>query len=155
LNVILNVSDEDSMHPLPDVNFIQKVANICFKKCTNDLPIELGITNVSSETITEINHQYRQRNKATNVLTFVFDEPIDNHHYLGDVLCCGAVIEREAKEAQVDPLAHWAHMIIHSCLHILGYTHDDDKNERLMQAEEVSLLKLLGIKNPYLGQPPQ
>ena len=151
MNAILNISDEDYEHPLPQKDYLQKVVDACFENHISEHLIELGVTNVTTAVITEVNFQYRKKNKATNVLSFIIDEPVDDHHYLGDVLCCGAVIEDEAREAKLDLLAHWTHMIIHSCLHLQGHTHDDDATEATMQAREVALLKHFGIQNPYTG----
>ncbi|OAI49105.1 rRNA maturation RNase YbeY [Gammaproteobacteria bacterium SCGC AG-212-F23] len=106
---------------------------------------ELTIRIVDIKEITELNTTYRKKNKPTNVLSFPFDVP----PLLGDIVICSEIVNQEAKAAHKEPAAHWAHMVIHGVLHLLGYDHENDIDAEKMEAEEVAILKTLGFKNPY------
>lgn len=105
---------------------------------------------VDADESRSLNHQYRNKNYATNVLSFPFEAPefIEDDH-LGDLVICVPVVEREAKEQGKSFSAHWAHMVIHGMLHLLGYGHEDDAEAVEMESQEIKLLKQLGIINPY------
>ena len=98
----------------------------------------------------QLNDQYRQKNAATNVLSFPFEAPefIEDDH-LGDLVICVPVVNREANEQGKPGQSHWAHMVVHGMLHLLGYDHINDKDAELMENTEISILKQLGINNPY------
>ncbi|MEW6992479.1 rRNA maturation RNase YbeY [Colwelliaceae bacterium 6441] len=113
-------------------------------------PFELTIRIVSSEESQSLNHQYRDKNKATNVLSFPFEVPEGIElDLLGDLVICADVVELEAQQQQKQTLHHWAHMVIHGCLHLLGYDHINDDEANEMEALEVKLLATLAISDPY------
>ena len=115
---------------------------------------ELTIRIVDKHEITELNATYRQKNKPTNVLSFPFDMPKeceDELPVLGDIVICAEVIEEEAKAQQKTLEAHWAHMVVHGTLHLLGYDHEQDAEAEIMEAEEIHWLAELGFNNPYLN----
>jgi probable rRNA maturation factor len=99
----------------------------------------------------ELNHTYRHKDYATNVLSFPADVPDDllDIPLLGDLVICVAVVEREAAEQGKALEAHWAHLVIHGCLHLLGYDHIDDDEAEEMEALERELLAELGHPDPY------
>ncbi|AZL72170.1 MULTISPECIES: rRNA maturation RNase YbeY [Pseudomonas] len=99
----------------------------------------------------ELNHTYRHKDYATNVLSFPADVPDDllDIPLLGDLVICVAVVEREAQEQGKSLEAHWAHLVIHGCLHLLGYDHIDDDEAEEMEALERELLAELGHPDPY------
>jgi probable rRNA maturation factor len=97
-----------------------------------------------------LNAQYRHKNYATNVLSFPSDLPESYEPpLLGDIVICAAVVAREAQEQNKALLAHWAHMVVHSCLHLMGFDHIDDADADVMEAKEVAVLHALGFANPY------
>jgi probable rRNA maturation factor len=99
----------------------------------------------------ELNHTWRHKDYATNVLSFpanVPDELLDIP-LLGDLVICVPVVAREAAEQGKSPDAHWAHLVIHGCLHLLGYDHIDDEEADEMEALERELLAELGYPDPY------
>ena len=111
---------------------------------------EVSIGIVDEQNSAALNKQYREKNYATNVLSFPSDLPEDfNPPLLGDLALCAAVIEREAHEQRKPTLAHWAHMVIHGCLHLVGFDHIDDADAEQMEAREVAILHTLGFSNPY------
>lgn len=115
---------------------------------------ELTIRIVDKEEITQLNSTYRHKNKPTNVLSFPFDMPeeCDEIPLLGDIVICADVIKEEA-QTQNKPLdAHWAHMVVHGTLHLLGYDHEKNSDAEIMEAEEITILNTLGFANPYQEQ---
>ncbi|WP_313453720.1 rRNA maturation RNase YbeY [Stutzerimonas nitrititolerans] len=112
---------------------------------------ELTIRLVDEAEGRELNHTWRQKDYATNVLSFPADVPDEllDIPLLGDLVVCVPVVAREAAE-QGKPLeAHWAHLVIHGCLHLLGYDHIDDAEADEMEALERQLLAELGHPDPY------
>ncbi len=112
--------------------------------------VEMTIRITDKHEIQYLNHEYRQKNKPTNVLAF----PLEQHEdlpipLLGDLVVCAEVIEEEAKEQNKDMIAHWAHIIIHGTLHLLGYDHIEDKEAEEMESLETTLMQQLGYNNPY------
>lgn len=120
--------------------------------CTE--PTELVLRVVDEHESGMLNMRYRQRPGATNVLSFPFDPlphavQAQQPRHLGDIVICAAVVAREAKQ-QGKPLpSHWAHMVVHGVLHLLGYDHMDANDARLMEAHETRLLTGLGFEAPY------
>jgi probable rRNA maturation factor len=107
---------------------------------------ELTLRFVSEAEGRELNHQYRGKDYATNVLTFDYArEPV----LMADIVICSAVIEHEAQEQNKILLAHYAHMTIHGVLHARGHDHVRAKDAKLMEALEVQLLQQLGFDDPY------
>ena len=92
----------------------------------------------------ELNHAYRGRDYATNVLTFVYDDAGS-----GDVAICAPVVEREALEQHKDLMAHYAHMVIHAVLHLQGFDHETDEDAKRMEALETRLMVRLRYPDPY------
>jgi len=113
---------------------------------------ELTLRLVESAEISALNHTYRQKEGPTNVLAFPSDLPehIDlDCSFLGDVIVCPEVLEKEAQEQERPLDAHWAHIVIHGVLHLLGYDHYEDADTANMQGMEIRLLAGLGFPNPY------
>ena len=94
----------------------------------------------------DLNRQYRGRDYATNVLTFVYD---DVAPLTGDLVLCVPVVRREAQEQGKSFRAHCAHLVIHGMLHLQGFDHERDADARRMEAREVRLLTRLGYADPY------
>ncbi|MDD2055264.1 rRNA maturation RNase YbeY [Pseudomonas putida] len=112
---------------------------------------ELTIRLVDEPEGRELNRTWRQKDYATNVLSFPADVPDEllDIPLLGDLVICVPVVEREAAEQGKALEAHWAHLVIHGCLHLLGYDHIDDEEADEMEALERTLLAELGHPDPY------
>lgn len=97
-----------------------------------------------------LNSTYRQKDKPTNVLSFPFEVPegvpLD---ILGDLVICADVVAEEAAEQGKQAKDHWAHMVIHGCLHLLGFDHINDNEAEEMEALERQILAGLNIADPY------
>lgn len=108
---------------------------------------ELSLSIVGLAEARRLNARWRGRNYATNVLSF--PAPVAGHGILGDVVICADVVRREARE-QGKPLdAHWAHLVIHGALHLIGYDHVRDDDARRMEARERRVLRAFGYPDPY------
>lgn len=108
---------------------------------------ELSIRIVSPAESRRLNARYRQKNHPTNVLSFPAPPPLSSP--LGDLVICPQVLRAEAR-AQHKPLrAHWAHLIVHGALHLIGYDHERPADARRMERREIAVLRRLGFPNPY------
>lgn len=94
----------------------------------------------------QLNHDYRGKDYATNVLTFVYD---DTDPLSGDIVFCAPVVEREAAEQKKPALAHYAHLTVHGVLHLQGYDHENEADAVRMEALETALMVKLGYPAPY------
>ncbi len=111
---------------------------------------ELTLRIVDEAEMTALNRQYRGKEGATNVLSFPCEAiPGVDADLLGDIVICAPVVASEAV-AQDKPLdAHWAHIVVHGVLHLLGYDHQQDGEAHRMEVRETELLASLGYANPY------
>ena len=113
-------------------------------------PAEITVRIVGAEAAQALNRDYRQKDYATNVLTFDYEqEPV----VLADLVLCADVVAREAGEQQIDLAAHYAHLLVHGTLHAQGYDHEDEADAAVMEARESSLLLKLGFADPYRQRP--
>ena len=112
---------------------------------------EILIRIVDTQEISDLNQQYRHKTGPTNILSFPFEVPegIDGLDLLGDLVVCAEVLEHEAKAQNKKLKDHWAHIIIHGILHLIGYDHINDADAIEMEAKEINLLQQLTIDNPY------
>ena len=112
---------------------------------------ELTIRLVDEAEGRELNRTWRHKDYATNVLSFPADIPdgILDIPLLGDLVICAPVVAREAAEQGKPLTAHWAHLVIHGCLHLLGYDHIEDAEAHEMETLERELLAELGHPDPY------
>ena len=111
---------------------------------------ELTIRIVDEAESQELNSEYRGKDKPTNVLSFPFEAPAHVPiPLLGDLIVCKQVVEREAIEQGKTLTAHWAHMIVHGCLHLLGYDHIEDEEAEEMEGIERVVMADLGFEDPY------
>ena len=117
---------------------------------------ELTIRLVDAEEGQELNRTWRHKDYATNVLSFPADIPdgLLDIPLLGDLVICVPVVEREAREQGKDLAAHWAHLVIHGCLHLLGYDHIEEDEALEMEDLERQLLAELGHPDPYADDEP-
>ena len=116
---------------------------------------EVSIRVVDEEEGRELNKQYRDKDSATNVLSFPADDativnlPPDLPQLLDDIVICGPVVEREASDQHKAIESHWAHLLVHGTLHLLGHDHEKDVDAEAMEAIETRILAKRGVANPY------
>ena len=108
---------------------------------------QVNIIFVGTQRMTTLNRQFLNKNKPTNVLTFIFKEyKILN----GDIILCPEIINKEAKKFGFSNDSRWAHMIVHSMLHLQGYDHHNKENQTNMEKMEIKLLSNMKYNNPYV-----
>ncbi len=111
---------------------------------------EITIRIVDESESQQLNLAYRGKDTPTNVLSFPFEAPVGIEvDLLGDLVVCAPVVEREAQQQNKPILHHWAHMIVHGTLHLLGHDHIKDEEAVQMESLEVELLSQLSIDDPY------
>ncbi|MFZ4503876.1 MAG: rRNA maturation RNase YbeY [Methylovulum sp.] len=113
---------------------------------------EVLIRIVDEQESSTLNEQYRHKQGPTNILSFPFEAPaIPDFHsdMLGDLVICSPVLAQEAHTQNKPITAHWAHIVIHGVLHLLGYDHLEDDDAKLMEQKEITLLATLNFENPY------
>lgn len=128
--------------------------NLWVAACINDdKDTEVSLRIVDNAEMIELNTQYRQNNKTTNVLSFPADFPEElNIPLLGDIVICATVVTDEAIEQGKSLDAHWAHMVIHGMLHLMGYDHIDDSEATEMETLETTILLALNYPAPYTAE---
>lgn len=133
----------------PDQQQIQLWVDTALDDYERDAEIVVRI--VDEQESAELNEQYRHKSGPTNILSFPADLPEGIElDLLGDLVICAPVVEKEAREQGKALSHHWAHIIVHGVLHLLGYDHIDDDEAELMENKEIAILHKLHINNPYI-----
>jgi probable rRNA maturation factor len=115
---------------------------------------EIGVSVVGPAESRRLNAQFRGKDKPTNVLSFpVAELPLPGARAeprpLGDLVICPQVLRTEAREQKKSLRAHWAHLVVHGSLHLIGYDHERDSDADRMERREIAVLRRLGFPNPY------
>ncbi|HJN52729.1 MAG: rRNA maturation RNase YbeY [Pseudomonadales bacterium] len=138
----------DGIGSVPDDEEFERWADVALRAVKKDAALCIRIAD-DNET-TELNEKYRHGTGLTNVLSFpceILDEA--GVCLLGDIVICASVVRREAEEQHKMETAHWAHMVLHGILHLLGHDHQNSKDGQVMERMEVELLHQLGFADPY------
>jgi probable rRNA maturation factor len=115
-------------------------------RCALELPAELTVRVVGEDEGRALNRDFRQKDYATNVLTFDYQhEPV----VVADLVLAAPVVEREAQELGIPVADHFAHLLVHGALHAQGYDHEQDDEAAVMEARESELMLALGLHDPY------
>jgi probable rRNA maturation factor len=150
LELDLQIATENSLNLPSEAQFIQWVEKAVLP---SQQEAELTIRIVDEAESHELNHQYRGKDKPTNVLSFPFEAPEGLEiPLLGDLVICKQIVEKEAKEQGKTDQAHWAHMVVHGCLHLLGYDHIQDDEAEEMESLESEILQDMGFSDPYIEE---
>jgi probable rRNA maturation factor len=112
-------------------------------------PGEITIRVVDEAESAELNGKFRRKPHPTNVLSFPYEAEAPTAPVLGDLVICAEVVAREAGEQGKDPRAHWAHMVVHGVLHLLGHDHQEEAQAQVMESKEREILARLGFPDPY------
>ena len=153
LTIDVQVASDGDDNPDPDSirYWLQSALDGLIKK--EGHAVEVCVRIVDEAESQALNWQYRGKNKSTNVLSFPSQLPDDfPERHLGDIVVCRPVVEREAQEQGKELRAHWAHMIIHGALHLLGYDHVEDDDAVIMENLETRILTNLLFPPPYQPQ---
>ncbi|MGZ5006301.1 MAG: rRNA maturation RNase YbeY [Methylobacter sp.] len=133
----------------PDTQQIQLWIDTALADYDQDAEIVVRI--VGEQESAELNEQYRHKSGPTNILSFPAELPEGVElDLLGDLVICAPVLEKEALEQDKLLAHHWAHIVVHGVLHLLGYDHIDDDEAELMENKEIAILQQLHINNPYI-----
>lgn len=149
MSIVLDLQIACSDHDIPNHDQLLSWVNAALLPQHDDL--ELTIRLVDRQGSQALNHQYRGKDKPTNVLSFPFEVPEGIElNLLGDLVICADIVIEEAAQQQKSNQEHWAHMVIHGCLHLLDYDHIIDADAEIMEALEIDILAKLGFNNPYI-----
>src|SRR5260370_1314658 len=150
MNYHVDIQHESTITPpVSDAILTQWVnsALLPFKKSA-----ETTVRLVDPAEMMSLNHTYRQQPKVTNVLAFPASYPPEielAYPFIGDVIICPQVLQEESQSLHIPLDAHWAHIVIHGILHLLGYDHMTESDAAIMRPIEIKLLQELGFNNPY------
>ena len=134
---------------IPSRYFLQRWVNKALSKQVGTNAVNIRL--VSKKESAALNSTYRHKNGPTNILSFPFEPPPGvSSAFLGDLVICALLVNQQAKQQAKTPLTHWAHLVIHGCLHLIGYDHVHDKDATKMETLEIKLLEELGYENPYI-----
>ena len=136
---------------LPTAQQIEQWATAAVQPQSDE--VEMTVRIVDEAESHELNLNYRGKDRPTNVLSFPFECPDEVElPLLGDLVICRQVVEREAQEQDKPLMAHWAHMVVHGSLHLLGYDHIEDDEAEEMESLETQIMTGLGFVDPYLSE---
>jgi len=145
----LDIQHASNAENLPSTAQLQSWVDTALGHYHKNFELTIRIVDISESQA--LNLQYREKDKPTNVLSFPFEVPEGIElNLLGDLVICADIVKNEAQEQHKELHHHWAHMVIHGCLHLLGYDHIDDDEAIEMETLETRLLKELAISDPYL-----
>lgn len=153
--IAIDIQMASTVDSVPDEKAIQAWLDDVVGSAGDGTSREISVRIVDEEEGRALNNQYRQQDKATNVLSFPAvgaDEvglPPELSQALGDIVICGPVVEREAVEQNKEIASHWAHLLVHGALHLLGYDHETDEEADVMEKLETRILATRGIADPY------
>lgn len=136
---------------LPSEQDVQRWLDNAIQRFQADAEVTVRI--VDNEESQALNRDYRGKDKPTNVLSFPFEVPPGiEMNLLGDLVICRQVVENEAKEQEKPLEAHWAHMVVHGSLHLLGYDHIEEDEAEEMESLETEIMLAMGYTDPYLAE---
>ncbi len=148
LDLQIACDNEDNLPLLQDMQAWLEVATHGHRE---EAEITVRIVDIAESH--RLNLEYRGMDKPTNVLSFPFEAPPGIElPLLGDLVICKQVVEAEAKQQDKSLTAHWAHMLVHGSLHLLGYDHMNDQEATEMESLETKLMNQLGFPDPYLNE---
>ncbi len=149
IDVVVQVATEAEY--IPTESDLSRWVTVAIDEIESSASGELTVRMVNEEESADLNSRYRDNSYPTNVLSFPF-EASDNlpiEFPLGDLVICASVVEQEAMEQGKELEAHWAHMVIHGLLHLLGMDHIESAKAEIMEAHEIAILAKLGFPDPY------
>lgn len=155
MNATIDLANDSSGFWVPAQEQVERWAEQLFDYLGDDQAYSISLRLIDEQEGAALNAQYRHKDYATNVLSFPAAVPnsiVEQMDFvpLGDIIICPAVVSREATEQNKQESAHWAHLLLHGILHLLGYSHDDEADAARMEQLEIDTLQKLGLPNPYL-----
>lgn len=152
--VIVDVQVATDIRSVPTRDAIHAWVEATIVEVNPNQSCEVSVRIVDEEEGLALNHQYRHKDCATNVLSFAADESVavaiaEIPVSLGDVVICGPIVEKEASEQGKLIDDHWGHLLVHGVLHLLGYDHQQEAEALTMEAIETRILQKRGVRDPY------
>lgn len=150
VNIDLQIACADETG-LPALEQLESWAVAAVRPQQQDLDMTVRIVDEAESQ--QLNLTYRGKDRPTNVLSFPFESPAEVElPLLGDLVICRQVVEKEAAQQHKVLTAHWAHMVIHGSLHLLGYDHMTDDEAERMESLETEIMQSLGFEDPYISE---
>lgn len=147
---VQNATDDDSV---PAADIIETWVARALAAAAFEAAAEVSVRIVEADEIQALNSDYRDKDKPTNVLSFPAGEvaglPAEVPRLLGDIVVCADVVAAEAAEQGKVPADHWAHLLVHGTLHLLGFDHESEAEAAIMEALETRILRHHGRPDPY------
>ena len=151
MTIILDIQSASTSEDAPDEQSIKRWVGAVIDSNQGDTELIVRIVDEPEGKL--LNETYRGVSGATNVLSFPFENQTPEAlPLIGDIVVCAPIVEREAQQQNKDLNAHWAHMIIHGVLHLLGYDHQNDSEAAVMEGLETEIMQKLGFPPPYACQ---
>jgi probable rRNA maturation factor len=151
-NIIIDIQIASDAGSVPTEDVIGGWIAAALDSASESTLYEVSIRIVDESESRQLNNDYRGKDSATNVLSFPGDDdvlPDDAPRSLGDIVICAPIVEREADEQGKAAADHWAHLLVHGTLHLLGYDHEIDEDATRMEALETDILATRGVADPY------
>jgi probable rRNA maturation factor len=149
VDIQIAVDDES----VPDSNDIIIWVSRAMRAVGRRQDADVSVRVVNATEMRQLNNEFREQDKPTNVLSFPAGDieglPSDAQMPLGDIVVCAEVVRSEAMDQGKTVEAHWAHMVVHGTLHLLGFDHENDSDAATMEGLEIKILTDNGIANPY------
>jgi len=156
MKVKVEIFDNSTGHWIPDGELCRTWIKQTLHGASQVNPVTVSLCFVDADESEQLNRRYRDRHNPANVLSFPYGMPtalrgkLDSEP-IGDIVVCAELAQREA-QAQGKPVdQHWAHLVIHGCLHLLGFDHLGEDEAERMEKMEIEILRNLGIPNPYVS----
>ena len=151
VTIDLQIATDEPLEAYPSVETITRWAEVALTCGGRKADSEITVRMVNTEEIHYLNRTFRHVDRPTNILSFPFELPegVDDLPLLGDLVICKEVLERECREQHKTLEEHFAHLIVHGCLHLLGYDHIEEADALKMEPLEISAVEALGFENPY------
>lgn len=149
VTVDITISDdiESSDEDVPEPALLQSWAASAY---LGEVSTAVSVLVTTADEVQQLNKQYRDNDKPTNVLSFTMHSPEEvDINLLGDIILCASVINQEAEQQSKSVVSHWAHMMVHGMLHLQGFDHIENSEAEEMEKVEINILDQLGFTNPY------
>lgn len=152
MSIFVDIQKAHSIQNVPSHSLLIDWAEMALADYREDVVLSVRICDEHEGK--ELNSKFRKKSKASNVLSFPFENPIgvpkgEVANYLGDIVICAPIVEKEAIEQSKNNIAHWAHLLIHGILHLRGFTHVNEDDAKEMENIERDLLLKMGFPDPY------
>ncbi|MBO6258488.1 MAG: rRNA maturation RNase YbeY [Succinivibrio sp.] len=151
VSIDLQIACSDGEDALPDLDTLEKWSRTALMVADYNADAELTVRLVDEDEIHNLNRDYRQVDRPTNILSFPFECPPEvSIPLIGDLVICTSILKKEAAEQQKSFWEHFAHLIVHGTLHLIGYDHIEPEDAQIMEPLEVRALAVLGYPDPYV-----